>query len=230
MAGLGGAAEPKSGDFLVNHGDISQRGRGLYPAVVLQPFLDPTVVQTIRRLVQHQLKDGLAGPDLEEAGGPSPGAPVPLAVLAHVAPPGLPFGLRDEFPRGDGAQDQATLHVRPEDMLRLSRIVLLPVVLAHHAVDIVRCDGGVDDPLITISSPGADVRAIGTCPAPRGRGVKAHQLDHIVSVTELAVDGGGHCVRDCANPPLLRIAAPVDLDLCQGPRASDAVHEGVVNL
>ena len=86
---------------------------------------------------------------------PSPGAPVPLAVLAHVAPPGLPFCLRDEFPRGDGAQDQATLHVRPEDMLRLSRIVLLPVV--HHTVDIVRCDGGVDDFLIT-SGPSAPVR------------------------------------------------------------------------
>ena len=115
-------------------------------------------------------------------------------------------------------------------MLRLSRIVLLPVVLAHHAVNIVRCDGGVDDPLITLSSPGADVRAIGTCPAPRGGGVKAHQLDHIVGVTELAVDGGGHCVRDCANPPLLRVAAPVDLNLRQGPRASNALHEGFVHL
>ena len=146
MAGLGGVAEPKSGDFLVHHGDISQRGRGLYPAVVLQPLLDPAVVQAIRRLVQRQLKDGLAGPDLEEAGAPSPGAPAPLAVLAHVAPPKLPFTLRYEFPRGDGAQDQAALHVRPEDMLRLRRIVLLPVVLAHHAVDVVRCDGGVNDP------------------------------------------------------------------------------------
>ena len=85
------------------------------------------------RLVQHQLQDGLAGPDLEEAGAPSPGTPVPLTILAHVAPPGLPFCLRDEFPRGDGAQDQATLHVRPEDMLHLHRIVLLPVVLTHHA-------------------------------------------------------------------------------------------------
>ena len=120
--------------------------------------------------------------------------------------------------------------MRPEDVLRLCREVLLPVLLAHHAVDVVRCDGGVDDPLIALSSPGADVRAIGTCPAPGGRGVKAHQPDHIVGVTELAVDCGGHCVRDCANPPLLRIAAPVDLDLRQGPLASDAVHEGLVNL
>ena len=120
--------------------------------------------------------------------------------------------------------------MRPEDVLRLCREVLLPVILAHHAVDVVRCDGGVDDPLIALSSPGADVRAIGTCPAPGGGGVQAHQLYHIVGVTELAVDGGGHCVRDCANPPLLRIAAPVDLNLRQGPRASDAVHEGFVNL
>ena len=108
------------------------------------------------------------------------------------SPPGLPFCLRDEFPRGDGAQDQATLHVRPEDMLHLHRIVLLPVVLTHHAVDVVRRDGGVNDPLIALASPGADVRAIGTCPAPRGGGVQAHQLDHVVGVTELAVDGGGH--------------------------------------
>ena len=79
-------------------------------------------------------------------GCPSPGTPVPLTILAHVACPGLPFCLRDEFPRGDGAQDQATLHVRPEDMLHLHRIVLLPVVLTHHAVDVVRRDGGVNDP------------------------------------------------------------------------------------
>ena len=133
VACLGGLAKSKPGHLLVHNGDVPQRGRGLHPAVVLQPLLHPAIVEAIR----HQLQDGLAGPDLEEAGAPSPGAP-----------PGLPFCLRDEFPRGDGAQDQATLHVRPEDMLRLSRIVLLPVVLAHHAVDIVRCDGGVDDPLI----------------------------------------------------------------------------------
>ena len=137
--------------LLVHDGDVPQRGRGLHPAVVLQPLLHPAVVEALRGFVQHQLQDGLAGPDLEDR---SPGAPVPLAVLAHVALPGLPFCLRDEFPRGDGAQDQATLHVRPEDMLRLRRIVLLPAVLAHHAVDVVRCDGGVNDPLITLSSLG----------------------------------------------------------------------------
>ena len=125
------------------------------PAVVLQPLLHPAVVEALRRLVQHQLQDGLAGPDLEEAGAPSPGTPVPLTILAHVAPPGLPFCLRDEFPRSDGAQDRATLHVRPEDMLHLHRIVLLPVVLTHHAVDVVRRDGGVNDPLIALASPGA---------------------------------------------------------------------------
>ena len=101
MAGLGGVAEPKPWDFLVHHGDIPQRGRRLYPAVELQPFLDPAVVQSIGRLVQHQLKDGFAGPDLEEASAPSPGAPVPLAVLAHIAPPGLSLRLGDELPWSD---------------------------------------------------------------------------------------------------------------------------------
>ena len=134
VACLGGLAESEPGHLLVHDGDVPQRGRGLHPAVVLQPLLHPAVVEALRRLVQHQLQDGLAGPDLEEAGAPSPGTPVPLTILAHVAPPGLPFCLRDEFPRGDGAQDQATLHVRPEDMLHLHRIVLLPVVLTHHAV------------------------------------------------------------------------------------------------
>ena len=191
VACLGGLAESEPGHLLVHDGDVPQRGRGLHPAVVLQPLLHPAVVEALRRLVQHQLQDGL-GPDLEEAGAPSPGTPVPLTVLAHVAPPGLPFCLRDEFPRGDGAQDQATLHVRPEDMLHLHRIVLLPVVLTHHAVDVVRRDGGVNDPLIALANPTADVRAIGTCPAPRSGGVQAHQLDHVVGVTELAVDGGGH--------------------------------------
>ena len=88
MAGLGGAAEPKSGDFLVHHGDISQRGRGLYPTVVLQPFLDPTVVQAIRRLVQHQLKDGLAGPDLQKAGAPSPRCASTPCSTCTCSPPG----------------------------------------------------------------------------------------------------------------------------------------------
>ena len=83
----------------------------------------------------------------------------------------------------------------------LHRIVLLPVVLTHHAVDVVRRDGGVGDPLIALASPGADVKAIGTCPAPRGGGVQAHQLDQVVGVTELAVDGGGH--QEDPSPKLL---------------------------
>ena len=186
VACLGGLAESEPGHLLVHDGDVPQRGRGLHPAVVLQPLLHPAVVEALRR----QLQDGLAGPDLEEAGAPSPGTPVPLTILAH--PPGLPFCLRDEFPQGDGAQDQATLHVRPEDMLHLHRMVLLPVVLTHHTVDVFRRDGKINDPLIALTSPGADVRAIGTCPAPRGGGVQAHQLDHVVGVAELAVDGGGH--------------------------------------
>ena len=77
-------------------------------------------------------------------------ASTPYNTCTCSPPPGLPFCLRDEFPQGDGAQDQATLHVRPEDMLRLHRIVLLPVVLTHHAVDVVRRDGGVNDPLIAL--------------------------------------------------------------------------------
>ena len=104
VACLGGLAKSKPGHLLVHDGDVPQRGRGLHPAVVLQPLLHPAVVEALRGFVQHQLQDGLAGPDLEEA----------------------------------------------------------------------------------------DVRAIGTCPAPRGGGVKAHQLDHVVGVAELAVDGGGH--------------------------------------
>ena len=100
VACLGGLAESEPGHLLVHDGDVPQRGRGLHPAVVLQPLLHPAVVEALRRLVQHQLQDGLADPDLEEAGAPSPGPPVPLTVLAHVAPPSLPFCLRDEFPRG----------------------------------------------------------------------------------------------------------------------------------
>ena len=168
VACLGGLAESEPGHLLVHDGDVPQRGRGLHPAVVLQPLLHPAVVEALRRLVQHQLQDGLAG---RRRVPPPP---------ARQYPSGLPFCLRDEFPRGDGAQDQATLHVRPEDMLHLHRIVLLPVVLTHHAV------------VMGVASPGADVRAIGTCPAPRGGGVQAHQLDHVVGVAELAVDGGGH--------------------------------------
>ena len=164
VACLGGLAKSKPGHLLVHDGDVPQRGRGLHPSVVLQPLLHPAVIEALRGFVQHQLKA-------------SPGAPVPLAVLTHVAPPGLSFRLGDELPRSNRAQDQAAFHVRPEDVLRLRRIILLPVVLANHAVDVVRCDGGVNDPLITFSFPGADVRAIGTCPAPRGGGVKAHQLD-----------------------------------------------------
>ena len=33
-----------------------------------------------------------------------------------------------------------------------------------------------------------------------------------------------------SGTPLLRVAAPVDLHLRQGPRASNAVHEGLVHL
>ena len=111
MAGLGGVAEPKPGDFLVHHGDIPQRGRGLYPAVILQPLLHPAVVEALRRLVQHQLQDGLAGPDLEEAGAPSPGAPVPLAVLAHVAPPRV-----SPFVFGMSSHGVTELRTRPHSM------------------------------------------------------------------------------------------------------------------
>ena len=158
VACLGGLAESEPGHLLVHDGDVPQRGRGLHPAVVLQPLLHPAVVEALRRLVQH-LQDGLAGPDLEEAGAPFCGTPVPLTILAHVAPPGLPFCLRDEFPRGDGAQDQATLHVRPEDMLHLHRIVLLPVVLTHHAVDVVRTIPSSPSPRLgRMSGPSAPVR------------------------------------------------------------------------
>ena len=156
VACLGGLAESEPGHLLVHNGDVPQRGRGLHPAVVLQPLLHPAVVEALRRLVQHQLQDGLAGPDLEEAGAPSPGTPVPLTILAHVAP---------------GAQDQATLHVRPEDMLHLHRIVLLPVALTHHAVDVVRRDGGVNDPLIALASP--DHRHLSGTQGRRGPGPSA---------------------------------------------------------
>ena len=47
----------------------------------LQPLLHPAVVEALRRLVQHQLQDGLAGPDLEEAGAPSPTRQYPLQHL-----------------------------------------------------------------------------------------------------------------------------------------------------
>ena len=67
--------------------ETSRNGAELHPAVVLQPLLHPAVVEALRRLVQHQLQDGLAGPDLEEAGAPSPGTPVPLTILAEARGP-----------------------------------------------------------------------------------------------------------------------------------------------
>ena len=79
VACLGGLAESEPGHLLVHDGDVPQRGRGLHPAVVLQPLLHPAVVEALRRLVQHQLQDGLAGPRRRVP--PPPARQYPLQYL-----------------------------------------------------------------------------------------------------------------------------------------------------
>ena len=75
VACLGGLAESEPGHLLVHDGRPATGPRappgGSTPAA-------PSPSGCRGPLVQHQLQDGLAGPDLEEAGAPPPARQYPL--------------------------------------------------------------------------------------------------------------------------------------------------------
>ena len=92
---------------------ITGRRHRLRSLVVLDPVTNPLIVECLRGFIHDELQAHLLAPvasnDLDKSGSTPALLPKALAMLAHIAASGDTLLFANDFPRGDGTQDQSTL-------------------------------------------------------------------------------------------------------------------------
>ena len=138
-----GDAEPQAVHWVgINlQGHIAERSCWFQPLVELDAVLHPSVIESLRRLIQDHLKDHIARGDLKKAGAPHLSLPKALAPFAAIASTCHTLLFLDHFPGADTAQNQATFHAPPEGMAPASRVALPHVILAASGDHVVHSDG-----------------------------------------------------------------------------------------
>ena len=166
--------------------------------------------------LQAHLLATVASNDLDKSSGTTALFPKALAVLAHISTGGHSFFFADDFPRGDGAQDQSTLCLGPKDVVVFAPHLLLGVLAhhAHHRVHIFHGDGGAW--LIRIfhqqRSPRRGVSADGSCTQRRSPNwpvwIQTKCPNGLIGVVQLAIErssmGRVHCWQPSTSLATLR--------------------------
>ena len=99
-------------------GHIAERSCWFQPLVELDAVLHPSVVESLRRLIQDHLKDHIARGDLKKAGAPHLSLPKALAPFAAIASTCHTLLFLDHFPGADTAQTKPH-SMRPQKAWRL---------------------------------------------------------------------------------------------------------------
>ena len=175
---------------------ITGRRHRLHSLVVLDPVTNPLLVECLRGFIHDELQAHLLAPvasnDLDKSGSTPALLPKALAVLAHIATGGDTLLFANDFPRGDGTQDQSTLSFGPKDVLVFSPHLLFGI-LAHHRVHIFNGDVGAW--LIRIfhqqRSPCRGVSADGSCTQRRSPNwqvwIQTKSPNGLIGVVQLAI-------------------------------------------
>ena len=91
---------------------ITGRRHRLHSLVVLDPVTNPLIVECLRGFIHDELQAHLLAPvasnDVDKSGSTPALLPKALAMLAHIAASGDTLLFANDFPRGDGTQDQST--------------------------------------------------------------------------------------------------------------------------
>ena len=188
--------------------------------VVLDPVTNPLIVECLRGFIHDELQAHLLAPvasnDLDKSGSTPALLPKALAVLAHIAASGDTLLFANDFPGGDGTQDQSTLSFGPKDVLLFSPHLLFGI-RAHHRVHVFNGDGGAW--LIRIfhqqRSPCRGVSADGSCTQrrePQLAGLDPDQKPEWPHRSSSTCDKEAQHGRvNLCPPPLLRVASPCHL-------------------
>ena len=233
-----GDAEPQAVHWVGIHlqGHIAERSCWFEPLVDLNAVLYPSVVETLRGLIQDHLEDHVARGDLKKAEAPHLSLSKALAPFAAIASTCHTLFLLDHFPGADTAQNQATFHASPQGMAPASRIALPHVVLPASRDHVVHRDGWFAFRLVVLAIVALNgdewSGGMATLPCSRVRmtamswvlsravkftwppkGVEVHGFNGGSGVAQLGIEGS--CSR-CINfsMPILRsVASPGHLHI-----------------